>query len=131
MKRKRKLRNESNLNSEETLQHKFNKAAVSLSKEMGLDLHDLKEAYKKKPESLSLLNESFKATKSSRSENIFWTVAAVIFAWPIAFWPGYYWFKNNKKLEELKNSIGDEISENKRLAFYQNLNKNDKNTPQI
>lgn len=129
MKRKRKLRNESSLNTEQTIQQKFNLAARSLSKEFGLDVYDLKEAYKEKPESLTLLNESFKATKNSRSDNIFWTVAAVIFVWPLAFWPGYYWYKNNKKLESLKHTIGDEISHHKRLTFHQNQNNLNKKAP--
>lgn len=100
----------------QNISHDFNNVASSLSKEFGLDVYDLKDAYKNKPDSLSLLNETFQQAKDSRSSNIFWTIVAAIVVWPVAAWPGYLWYQNSKKIETVKGTLQDEISSNKLLS---------------
>jgi cytoskeletal protein RodZ len=98
------------------ISHSFNEVASSLSKEFGLDVYDLKDAYKDKQDSLSLLNETFKQAKDSRSSNILWTIVAGLIVWPVAVWPGYLWYQNSKKIETIKDTLQEEISSNKLLS---------------
>jgi hypothetical protein len=93
----------------------FNRAANSMARQFGLDVEDVKNAYREKPESLNLLNQTLEKAKSDRGENMLWTAVALILITPLAIWPGYYLLRNTQKIDNVRDTVKEEIAASKRL----------------
>lgn len=87
----------------------FRRQAADLSAQFGLDPEDVARAYGSKPESLSALFNIMEDAASRRRKCLIWSAVALVFATPLAVWPGYFVYRHHRKLDWVRETVVREM----------------------
>ncbi|GEM_PF-2376128 len=97
-------------NNTASLTAQFDLAATGISRQFALNVDDVRSAYAAKQDSLTTLFKTASEARSDRNSYIGWSVFWGIFIWPIALYTGYKAYDNHARLQDVKQTVQDELS---------------------